>query len=52
MIGIRIREYLCRASEAGIGRPLPEELDEEELEEPIGVVSKTHPNIRGTDYYS
>ena len=27
------REYLCRASEAGIGWPLPEGLDEEELEE-------------------
>ena len=27
-----VREYLCRASEAGIGWPLPEGLDDEELE--------------------
>ncbi len=28
-----VREYLCRASEAGIGWPLPEGLGDEELEQ-------------------
>ena len=36
----------------GVKNILEAGLDRVELEEPVGVVSKTHPNIRGTDYYS
>jgi transposase len=36
----------------GIKNILEAGLDRVELEEPVGVVSKSHPNIRGTDYYS
>ncbi|MGB2906057.1 MAG: IS21 family transposase [Candidatus Aminicenantaceae bacterium] len=36
----------------GVKNILEAGLDQVELEEPVGVVSKSHPNIRGTDYYS
>ena len=36
----------------GVKNILKAGLDKVELEEPVGVVSKTHLNIRGTDYYS
>ena len=36
----------------GVKNILEAGLDKVELEEPIGIMNKIHPNIRGTDYYS
>lgn len=44
--------FFCYYSYKGVKNILEAGLDRVELEEPVGVVSKTHPNIRGTDYYS
>jgi len=36
----------------GVKNILEAGLDQVELEEPVGIMRKIHPNIRGTDYYS
>lgn len=41
-----VREYLCRASEAGIGWPLPDGLDEEALEQCLFPSAKKTPEKR------